>query len=190
MLDERALQERFSTGHAKLIHGRDRMVTTHTNTQKHTEVHIMKRSTMISSLLLGASLAVGGFMLAPSFADDKRTATTDERQWLPIQNVIDKLEAAGYRDIEKIEREHGRYKVRATNRNGERSKLYVSPQTGEITDRGSHDKRNKTSADRPKRGNALATFIDCNERRCRDDQPQKATPAAPTQTPAPAPVNK
>ncbi len=150
----------------------------------------MKRSTMISSMLLGASLAVGGFMLAPSFADDKRTATTDERQWLPIQNVIDKLEAAGYRDIEKIEREHGSYKVRATNRNGERSKLYVSPQTGEITDRGSHDKRNKTSADRPKRGNALATFIDCNERRCRDDQPQKDTPAAPTQTPAPAPANK
>lgn len=141
----------------------------------------MKRSTMISSLLLGASLAVGGFMLAPSFAGDFRTTPADERPWLPMQKIIDKLEAAGYRDIEKIEREHGSYKVRATNRNGERSKLYVSPQTGDIVDRSSQD---KASDDRRQRGNAFAIFSDCNKRRCRDDQSQKTTP------PVPAPASK
>ncbi|WP_353739902.1 PepSY domain-containing protein, partial [Accumulibacter sp.] len=34
--------------------------------------------------------------------------------------VHQKLEAAGYRNVEKIEREHGVYEARATDRNGVR----------------------------------------------------------------------
>lgn len=139
----------------------------------------MRRSTIISSLLLGGSLAVGGFMLAPSFADDVRTAQVGrtaqagERPWLSIQKVLDKLEAAGYRDFEKIEREHGNYEIRAVNRNGERTKLYVNPQTGDIVDQASRGKRDKADG---QRGGA---FADCNERRCRDDLPQKTMQPAP-----------
>ena len=139
----------------------------------------MRCSTIISSLLLGSSLAVGGFVLAPSFAGDVRmaqagrTAPAGERQWLSIQKVLDKLKAAGYRDFEKIEREHGNYEVRATNRNGERTKLYVNPQSGDIVDQVSRGKRDKADG---QRGTA---FVDCNERRCRDDLPQKPVPPAP-----------
>lgn len=142
----------------------------------------MRLSTIISSLLLGGSLAVGGFMLTPSFAGDVRmaqagrTAQTGERQWLSIQKVLDKLEAAGYRDFEEVEREHGYYEIRALNRNGERTKLYVNPQSGNIMDQAGRGKRDKADDDRRQRGSA---FADCNERRCRDDLPQKTMPPAP-----------
>lgn len=116
-------------------------------------------------------------MLTPSFAGDIRTAQAGERPWLSIQKVLDKLEAAGYRDFEEIEREHGYYEVRALNRNGERTKLYVNPQSGNIVDQAGRGKRDKADDDRRQRSSA---FADCNERRCRDDLPQK------TMSPAPA----
>lgn len=136
----------------------------------------MKRTTMISSIALAGAFALGGAMLAPSFAGEHRTAQSGERQWLSIPQVHAKLEAAGYRQIEKIERERGGYEARATDRQGERIKLHINPQTGEIIDRGSHGKRAKGaqgSSDDSRRNSA-----DCNERRCRDDLPQKPGPAA------------
>lgn len=133
----------------------------------------MKLTTMISSIALAGALAVGGAMLAPSFAGERRMAPVGERQWLSIPQVHEKLEAAGYRQIEKIERERGGYEARATDRQGERIKLYINPQTGEIIDRGSRGKRAKGGGDESRRNSA-----DCNERRCRDDLPQ--TPVAGT----------
>lgn len=133
----------------------------------------MKRSTMISSFALVGALAVGGGLLAPSFAGESRTAPAGEKQWLTIPQVHQKLEAAGYRNIEKIERERGGYEARATDRNGERVKLYVNPQTGELLDRRS-GKRATDGSD--KQGRQAA---DCNERRCRDDLPPKAEVPAP-----------
>lgn len=133
----------------------------------------MKRSTMISSFVLVGALAVGGGLLAPSFAGESRTAPASEKQWLTIPQVHQKLEAAGYRNIEKIERERGGYEARATDRNGERVKLYVNPQTGELLDRRS-GKRATDGSD--KQGRQAA---DCNERRCRDDLPPKAAVPAP-----------
>ncbi|MCM2288227.1 MAG: PepSY domain-containing protein [Sulfuritalea sp.] len=134
----------------------------------------MKLTTMISSIALAGACAVGGAMLAPSFAGESRTAQAGERQWLSIPQVHEKLEAAGYRQIEKIERERGGYEARATDRQGERIKLYINPQTGEIIDRGSHGKRAKNSG-----GDSRRYPADCNERRCRDDLPQKPGPTAP-----------
>lgn len=135
----------------------------------------MRRSTIISSLLLGSSLAVGGFTLTPSFAGETRTVQSGERQWLSIQKILDKLETAGYRDFEEIERERGGYEVRATDRNGERIKLYVNPQTGDITDQRVNGKHAGADDNRRQRG---SSFADCNERRCRDDLPSKTTPPA------------
>lgn len=120
-----------------------------------------------------ASAALGSALLMPAFADDKRNDTTPERQWLSIAQVAARLEAAGYRQIEKIERERGGYEARATNQAGERTKLYVNPQTGALTSQ--HGKaRQGDAADGAGRQNSA----NCNERRCRDDSPAK--PATPT----------
>jgi hypothetical protein len=141
---------------------------------------------MLFSLLLGAGLFAGGSVLAPSFAEENRPAPAAERQWLSIGQVHQKLEAAGFRNVEKIEREHGLYEARATDRNGARVKLHINPQTGEITDRGDrseHRKRDRegTSGEgRQHEGAASASSsVDCNKRRCRDDMPQSPVAAKP-----------
>lgn len=125
----------------------------------------MKLTTLLSSLVVGSTLLVGNF----AFAGESRSAA-GERQWLSIGQIHDKLEAAGYRQIEKIEREHGSYEARATDRNGERIKLHLNPQTGQII-----DQRSRGKYERGDSGNTA----DCNKRRCRDDLPQKTVGAAP-----------
>lgn len=126
----------------------------------------------LAALLIGFALAAVGSAFTSALADEKRAAVSSEQQWLSIPQIIEKLEAAGYRNIEKIEREHGSYEVRATNRNGERSKLYVHRQTGEvISDRQKERKYERSESERRGTGSA-----ECNERRCRDDLPQ-TTPA-------------
>jgi hypothetical protein len=121
-----------------------------------------------------ASAALGSALLMPAFADDKRNDTTPERQqWLSIAQIAARLEAAGYRQIEKIEREGGGYEARATNQAGERTKLYINPQTGALTSQ--HGKARKGGAADGAGGQDSAN---CNKRRCRDDLPAK--PATPT----------
>ena len=95
----------------------------------------MRTTTLLSAFALGAGLVAGGASLAPAFAGDSRPASISERQWLSIPQIHDKLVGAGYHNIEKIEREDGAYEARATDRNGERVKLYLNPQTGEFIDR-------------------------------------------------------
>lgn len=128
----------------------------------------MRLSTrMFSAALLAGLLAAALMLSQPARADDDRGGN-----WLPIPRLIDKLEAAGYRNIEKIEREHGRYEVRATNRQGERSKLLLDARTGEfVGEQRSYERRDSREVRNTKRG------AECNERRCRDDMP--AVPAAP-----------
>lgn len=137
----------------------------------------MRTTTILSALALGAGLVTGGVWLAPAFAQDNRPASTAERQWLSIPQIHDKLVAAGYRNIEKIEREDGAYEVRATSRNGERVKLYLNPQTGEIRDRQERESRHDDGDSRSVTNRQRSA--DCNERRCRDDLPQKATTTPP-----------
>lgn len=139
----------------------------------------MRTTTILSALALGAGLLAGSVALAPVFAEGNPPARTGEQQWLSIPQIHDKLVAAGYRNIEKIEREHGGYEARATHPNGERVKLYLNPQTGEIVDRqqrkSSRDKNGGMGSTQGQRNSA-----DCSERRCRDDLPQKAAPTPPT----------
>ncbi|MCP5267902.1 MAG: PepSY domain-containing protein [Zoogloeaceae bacterium] len=134
----------------------------------------------VSATLICGLLASAGIALSPSFADDQRgsrsTSASGERQWLSIRQVHDLLEAAGYRNIEKIEREHGVYEVRATDSAGMRVKRYVNPQTGSITGREGGDRKRDRDAgnysdsgsERPA-GKSISR--ECNERRCRDDMP-------------------
>lgn len=146
----------------------------------------MRNPTMLFSLMMGAGLLAGGFTLAPSFAGDSRSAPIVERQWLSIGQVHQKLEAAGFSNVEKIEREHGVYEARATDRNGARVKLHINPQTGEVTDRSEgrrgersqyrkQDREGKSGATneiRQREGGAAAAGVECNKRRCRDDLPK------------------
>lgn len=129
----------------------------------------MKRSTLLTSLVLGGTLAIGAAWLVPTFASENRTGTEGERQWLSIPQVHAKLEAAGYRHIEKIERERGGYEVRATDRNGERVKLYLNPQTGDSMNQRGDGKR---LGNRDGEGGRVSS-ANCSERRCRDDLPPK-----------------
>lgn len=128
----------------------------------------MRMSRKIFSGALLAGLLAVGLTPSPSVRADDLGGS-----WLPLPRLIEKLEAAGYRNIEKIEREHGRYEVRATNRHGERSKLRLDARTGELVaqrrafEKG--DAREARSDERVKIG------AECNERRCRDDMP--AAPA-------------
>lgn len=120
-----------------------------------------------------ASIALGIVLLMPALADDKPNDAASERQWLSIAQVAAKLEAAGYRQIEKIEREGGGYEARATNQASERIKLYINPQTGALMSQ--HGKARKGGA---ADGASSQNNANCNERRCRDDLPAKS--AAPT----------
>lgn len=117
------------------------------------------------SLLAGIGLAATGSVNA---ASPVATAAAPA-QWLSIAQVHDKLVAAGYRDVEKIERKEGRYKVKATNRDGQRVKLYLHAQTGAVLDM---TRRNAQHDSRTRRDG-----VECSERRCRDDLPTNATPA-------------
>ena len=122
---------------------------------------------------LFAFIALSSALLMPAFADDKRITMAPERQWLSIAQVAARLEAAGYRQIEKIEREGGGYEARAANQAGERTKLYINPQTGALASQ--HGKaRSGGAAD----GAGRQDSATCNERRCRDDLP--AIPTTPT----------
>ncbi len=132
--------------------------------------------------LIITSLIAAGFLATTPYAQDTRADTADKTRWLSIPEVHARLESAGYRNIEKIERESGSYEIKAIDRNGQRVKLYVHPQTGEVMNQRYRDaKRDKD--DKPDSGyarNNPRNSADCNERRCRDDLPQPGSvqPAA------------
>lgn len=61
------------------------------------------------------------------------TETAPEaKKWLPISQVLEKVETAGYRDVIEIERDDGQYEVKALNAEGVRTKLYIDRENGEI----------------------------------------------------------
>ena len=115
------------------------------------------------------------FFSISSHAQDVRSANTDKARWLSIPEVHARLESAGYRNIEKIERESGSYEVKATDQAGRRIKLYVHAQTGEVIDQRQRDiKRDKYDGGYEK--NNQRNSAACNERHCRDDFPHPETP--------------
>jgi hypothetical protein len=130
----------------------------------------MKRITLtLSTLAVIGALLTAMAVTLPARASDRTTPATPEQQWLPIPQIYAKLESAGYRNIEKIEREHGSYEVRATDSQGARVRLNVHPQTGAIL----NPSARKQATDGT--GQRVRPSAECNERRCRDDLPTKAT---------------
>ena len=125
-------------------------------------------------------IALGAFAVS-SFGQDNRpvVAGGSEQQWMSILQIHAKLEAAGYRNIEQIKREYGNYEVKATDRNGERVKLYLHPQTGEIVNQRQRGSR-RDKYDVRESSTNQPNPPDCNKRRCRDDLPKPAVAMPPT----------
>ena len=80
------------------------------------------------------SLLATAFLSFSSQARESSSSGTDLARWLLIPELHARLAFAGYRNIEEIEREAGRYEVKATDQSGRRIKLYVHPQTGAVID--------------------------------------------------------
>ncbi|WP_159078692.1 PepSY domain-containing protein [Orrella marina] len=62
-------------------------------------------------------------------------------QWLSMNRIIDRIEAAGYTDIREVERERGGYEAEVRDDQGRKVKLYLDPRTGEIINSRTRDRR-------------------------------------------------
>lgn len=78
--------------------------------------------------------AVSGAALA-SEDDHRSDASNSTGEWIGIEAAIAVVTSAGYRDIEEIEREKGRYEVEARDADGREWEIYVDGRSGEIVKR-------------------------------------------------------
>lgn len=92
----------------------------------------MRTSRLFSVLAVSAVLVGGTAFLTPALSQTGKPEISYERTDLTINQVLVKLMAAGYDNVDKIERERNAYEVRAIGKNGARVKLYVDPQTGDL----------------------------------------------------------
>jgi len=93
---------------------------------------IMRATTLIATLALTGGILGAGAALVPAFAQSPGMNTASQTDGLTMQQVQTRLEAAGYRDFEKIERERNKFEVKATDQQGQRVELDIDPMTGEI----------------------------------------------------------
>lgn len=105
----------------------------------------MKTSHVIFAALISAA-AIGGNAFAASSTDAGAKATATSEKWLTIPAIYDKVTAAGYSDINEIERGRDGYQIKATGPEGERVKLFVDPLSGEVLD----VKAKKHKSDKPR----------------------------------------
>lgn len=92
----------------------------------------MKTRTLILTLALGGGLLAGAAAVAPVFAQSDAAPVVRQDEGLSVPQIHDALTAAGYRNINAIERERNRYEVKATDAEGRRVKLSVDPMTGKV----------------------------------------------------------
>lgn len=52
--------------------------------------------------------------------------------YLSMDTIVERVKAQGYTDIDEVERERGKFEVKARNADGERFELYVDAKTGDI----------------------------------------------------------
>jgi Peptidase propeptide and YPEB domain len=86
------------------------------------------RKTVLAAILtaaLATGLTVG--LAAPALAD------TPAKDWMPIEQVLTKLSAAGYGSVRSIEADDGVWKAKAS-REGRTVKVQVDPRTGAVVE--------------------------------------------------------
>lgn len=123
----------------------------------------MRTSQMLSSLVVVSVLATGVAVLLPAAAQTAQAPAAAANaaptgKPLTLAQVQEKLEAAGYRNIQKIETERDRFEVYATNREGQRVELDVDIITGQVM-------RSKTKS------------ADDQDRRYKDDRSESGSSA-------------
>ncbi|WP_284214044.1 PepSY domain-containing protein [Comamonas jiangduensis] len=69
---------------------------------------------------------------AAAAATAPQAASKVQQPSLNIRQIYDRLDAAGYRELQEIEWSDGRYEVKGMNAQGERVKLEVDGNTGEV----------------------------------------------------------
>lgn len=96
----------------------------------------MRATTLIATLALAGGIIGAGTTLVPAFAQTSAPTTaptpTTQATWMSMEQVKTRLDAAGYRDFEKIERDDNKYEVKATDAQGRRVEVDVDPISGEI----------------------------------------------------------
>ncbi len=68
----------------------------------------------------------------PAFAQNKAPIAASQSDWMSLQQLQSRLQAAGYHNFEEIERNSYKYEVMAMDPQGRRVELYVDPVTGQI----------------------------------------------------------
>lgn len=105
----------------------------------------MHAKTLFSTLAVSTAL-IAGAAVQPAFAQSPNVAPAGAAHTLSIAQVHDKLVAAGYSRIQKIEHRQDRYEgyeAKATDREKRLVKLKIDPRTAEVM---------KTEFKRDKRG--------------------------------------
>ena len=99
---------------------------------------------------LGGLLATAGFGLGivqGAFAQSDQPAAQAGQEAtqaatapaIPMEQVLAQLKAEGYSEINEIEREHGKYEVKARNRDGRTIELYLDAATGKVLESDEED---------------------------------------------------
>ncbi|HYH39769.1 MAG TPA: PepSY domain-containing protein [Azospirillum sp.] len=83
-------------------------------------------------VLAAALLAAGLGTAAYAQQTLQQTPQTAVAEPLSIRAILDRVEAQGYRDITEVEREDGRYEVKAVDAEGRRVELKLDARTGEV----------------------------------------------------------
>ena len=132
----------------------------------------MRTTHILTTTALAVALATGGFTLIPSLAQDHKTeARVEAKSGLSTAEVNQRIAALGYGDVERIERDSSVYEVRTRTRSGDRVKLHIDANSGEIVRIKSRAAEGSARAER-RSGEAQDNRQDCTERRCRDDRAQ------------------
>ncbi len=105
----------------------------------------MRKSSILATLALAAGIAGTTVLVAPVLAQGAAPAAPAARAALGIPEIHQRLTAAGYTDIDEIDRERDRYEVKATDREGRRVELDVDAATAEVLR--TEVKRSKRSGD-------------------------------------------
>ncbi len=92
----------------------------------------MRANIIIATLALTGGIFIAGATSLPAFAQENASIATSQSNWMSLQQLQSRLEAAGYRNFEEIERNSYKYEVIAMDPHGRRVELYVDPVTGQI----------------------------------------------------------
>lgn len=81
----------------------------------------------LGSLFLGLGIASG-----TQAQTAQPTPQAAPAEVIPMEQILAQLKADGYGEIYEVERESGRYEVKAKNQEGRRVELYLDARTGEL----------------------------------------------------------